>query len=1004
MIPQTVKEIGKYSFYDIPSLTTVCVPVTVDKVYEGAFYEDIYIKDVYYGGTETQWQILKESSEKRNEPLFGEGTQIPVTYTFEADKWPDATDFTIIFNTRGGSTIDAQKVAKGGKVTKPSDPVRENYDFDGWYTDTTFKTAYDFTKEVTGSFTLYAKWTEQSEGIYTIKFDTQGGSGVASQKIAKGGKVTKPSDPVRENYDFDGWYTDTTFTTAYDFTKEVTGSFTLYAKWTEQSEGKYTIVFDTQGGSGVASQKVEKGGKVTKPADPVKEGFIFGGWYTDVNYGTAYDFSKAVTGNLTLYAKWTTKTKKECIVTFNTQGGSPVEAVTVKKGKKVRKPADPTKSGYIFAGWFKDIELKKIWNFSGKVKKDITLYAKWLQPADLTIYVGEKDNLPISKKTSRIIVSDKKILKVKRKGRKAVIIGKSAGEATVTTYSKKGEALNSWVVKVIDEVTIEYKVDFDTQGGSAVDPIKVVAGEKLTRPADPTRDGYDFGGWYTNKSYTTAYDFTKEVFGSFTLYAKWTERSDGKYTITFDTQGGSAVALQEVAKGGKVTKPADPVKEGFVFGGWYTDENYGTAYDFTKEVTGSFTLFAKWDKMSTETDEWIKDYDYTLDEEEKIIWLKKYKGTGGDLNVPAKALVNGTGYRTGVSGGCYYIKPGDAIYGPADPNIWDYTIRSIVFERGVEFASDSKYMFSANVALETLDLSGVDTSKVTDMGMMFAYCKTLTTLNLSGFDTSKVRNMAGMFTHCETLTTLDVSGFDTSNVTDMGDMFHGCRALTTLDVSGFDTSKVMDMGFMFNLCHALTTLDVSGFNTSEVTYMSCMFQHCNALTTLDVSGFDTSKVDNMSGMFIHCEALTTLDVSGFDTSKVDNMSSMFSGCRALTTLDVSSFNTSKVDNTASMFLNCEALTTLDVSGFDTSNVTDMGDMFHGCRALTTLDVSGFDTSKVTDMSWMFSQCRALTTLNTPRNVHLQVELPKTMYDTVGNSYDYLPQNSSESITLSSVKQ
>jgi surface protein len=141
--------------------------------------------------------------------------------------------------------------------------------------------------------------------------------------------------------------------------------------------------------------------------------------------------------------------------------------------------------------------------------------------------------------------------------------------------------------------------------------------------------------------------------------------------------------------------------------------------------------------------------------------------------------------------------------------------------------------------------------------------------------------MSGMFNSCLGLSTLDVSGFDTSNVTDMCDMFWGCAKLTSLDISKFDTSKVTNMGGMFCACNKLTTLDVSGFNTSKVTDMSGMFASTN-LSTLDVSGFDTSKVTDMMAMF-SSRNLTELDLSSFDTSKVTKMDWMFSSnLRSLT--------------------------------------------------------------------------------------------------------------------------
>ena len=272
-------------------------------------------------------------------------------------------------------------------------------------------------------------------------------------------------------------------------------------------------------------------------------------------------------------------------------------------------------------------------------------------------------------------------------------------------------------------------------------------------------------------------------------------------------------------------------------------------------------------------------------------------------------------------------------------------------------------MFYRCSSLTELDLSNFDTSKVTNMIYMFSNCSSLTELDLSNFDTSKVTNMSGMFYYCSSLTELDLSNFDTSKVTSMYQMFYCCSSLTELDVSSFDTSNVTNMSYMFYRCSSLTALDVSNFNTSNVANMGLIFYNCSSLTELDLSNFDTSKVTSMSYMFTSCRSLTTLDVSNFDTSKVTDMSYMFSRCSGLTELDVSNFDTSNVANMGQMFYNCSKLTALDVSNFDTSNVTNMSQMFDGCSSLTTLDLNNFDTSKVTDMSFMFYYCESLTALD-----------------------------------------
>jgi surface protein len=307
-------------------------------------------------------------------------------------------------------------------------------------------------------------------------------------------------------------------------------------------------------------------------------------------------------------------------------------------------------------------------------------------------------------------------------------------------------------------------------------------------------------------------------------------------------------------------------------------------------------------------------------------------------------------------------------------------------------------MFYNCSGLTDLDVSSLDTSKVTDMSYMFYECRGLTGLDLSNFDTSNVTNMAGMFSVCSGLTGLDVSSLDTSKVTDMAGMFSVCSGLTGLDVSSLDTSKVTDMGGMFSGCSGLTYLDLSNFDTSNVTDMGRMFSGCSSLTGLDLSNFDTSKVTDMAEMFYECSSLTYLDLSNFDTSNVTDMSSMFYNCSGLTDLDVSSLDTSKVTDMAWIFRGCYALTDLDLSAFDLSSLDinhfpiQLPDNFY---CLFIMRDFGFDVPEYYE---------ALETLKTPKvNPFNRLVLPREMYDELGNAYRYLPVLS-DSIQLASSKE
>ncbi|ENJ7710224.1 BspA family leucine-rich repeat surface protein, partial [Listeria monocytogenes] len=245
---------------------------------------------------------------------------------------------------------------------------------------------------------------------------------------------------------------------------------------------------------------------------------------------------------------------------------------------------------------------------------------------------------------------------------------------------------------------------------------------------------------------------------------------------------------------------------------------------------------------------------------------------------------------------------------------------------------------------------------------MFSYATNLTEIDLSGLDTSAVTNMYNMFNRCSALEELDVSHFDTSSVTNMSYMFYDNRNLEVLDVSNFDTSSVTTMQSMFDECNSLEILDVSNWDTSSVTNMYAMFRYCTSLKELAVSNWETSSVTTMGVQFAYCTSLKELDISNFDTSSVTNMYAMFVGSAGLEELAVSNFDTSSVTNMQAMFENCTGLGELDVSNFDTSSVTTMQKMFDGCTSLEELDLSNFDTSSVTTMAYMFRNCTALKSL------------------------------------------
>lgn len=153
-----------------------------------------------------------------------------------------------------------------------------------------------------------------------------------------------------------------------------------------------------------------------------------------------------------------------------------------------------------------------------------------------------------------------------------------------------------------DEETVlqKYTVTFNSQGGSEVAPQAVYAGEKIVKPANPTKEKEYFVDWYKEAECTNVWDFENEtVSQDITLYAKWTSIA---YTVTFETNEGTPIEAQLVPEGTFATKPVPaPTKEGYLFEGWYTEQTMTNLFDFYTPITKDITLYAKWMDISSIT-------------------------------------------------------------------------------------------------------------------------------------------------------------------------------------------------------------------------------------------------------------------------------------------------------------------------------------------------------------------------------------------------------------------
>ena len=358
------------------------------------------------------------------------------------------------------------------------------------------------------------------------------------------------------------------------------------------------------------------------------------------------------------------------------------------------------------------------------------------------------------------------------------------------------------------------------------------------------------------------------------------------YTVTFNSNGGSAVKAQTVRSGAKASKPADPAKEGYEFAGWYSNKSLTKAFNFNSAVKSNLTLYAKWEKKSRP---------YAILYKDGLLSLQ----AGADTD-PSHGEVLGKWAWDGSSRPWYGKRA---------------RVRSVVARDRVVVASSGMFGYLENC--RSMDLSRLDVSGASDLSWMFSGCSSLTSLDISGWDVSNASGLSSVFSCCSRLQSLDLSGWDVSNASDLSCMFYGCSRLRSLDLSGWDVSSATDLNQMFSGCSSLTSLDVSGWDVSNATDLSGMFRGCSSLASLDVSGWDVSNVkwfcsyySGHYGMFEGCSALESLDVSGWDVSNASRLSDMFWGCSSLASLDLSGWDVSGASDLSGMFGNCSSLGTV----------------------------------------------------------------------------------------------
>lgn len=462
----------------------------------------------------------------------------------------------------------------------------------------------------TDKTTLYAYWIDPVS--HTLTLHLCGGTyNESTDDIIHTVNETLSYDfptptPTRTGYTFDGWFTNNEYSgdpiNSNDIVPQVgsgnLGHYDLYAKWTIN---QYTISFEENGGSTVDDITQNYATTVTKPTDPTKTGYTFSGWYTNEECTAPYTFTTMPANDITLYAKWNIN---QYTIVFNSNGGSSVDSITQDYQSDVVQPADPTRTGYTFSGWFTDnVTFENEFTFDTMPLNGITLYAKWT-PINYKITFVENDGSTVADITQ----------------------GYETEITQPTDPTKTGYTFGGWFTDnntfenefIFDKMPLNgatlyakwiaktYSVTLDKQGGEGGTSSFTATYDVKTSIDAPTREGYTFNGYWTspNGQGTQMYYGTGTAYRNWnidsdtTLYANWTANvCNLKFILNYANSPANPNAVNVTYD--QIMNLPVPTRTGYTFLGWNTNSSgTGTYYrngEVCKITAGSDTLYAIWE-------------------------------------------------------------------------------------------------------------------------------------------------------------------------------------------------------------------------------------------------------------------------------------------------------------------------------------------------------------------------------------------------------------------------
>ena len=304
--------------------------------------------------------------------------------------------FKLSFDSEGGSSVAALEVPECEKVTQPPNPTRDGYEFVGWMLGDEL---YDFSQGVCGDIELKASWKEAEpvnpggdKTYFNLSFNVDGGTEIPSIQVEDGTVPSRPADPYKEGFTFDGWTLDGE---PYYFDEPITGDATLYAVWVPNAgpvdDAIYKVTFNLNGGKGTTPepQEVKSGEKATVPQveEPTREKYKFVGWSTSKSATRANIQNATIKRDTVFYAAWES-TVKSYTVTIDLAGGKASNCKTKQTVEENQNPkgcSSPTKSDGGFDHWTDGTNSYS--NLSQFViTKNTTIKAVWTQQKYSIVY------------------------------------------------------------------------------------------------------------------------------------------------------------------------------------------------------------------------------------------------------------------------------------------------------------------------------------------------------------------------------------------------------------------------------------------------------------------------------------------------------------------------------------------------------------------------------------------------------------------------------------------